>query len=171
MKIINHLIVAFFVLSFGKVMAQNFESLPKSAKDSILIAIAKEGIMKYGPDWWRDYPPEIRQVIAEKSPGVGKVLYELKFPYDTTVESFYKPYSTKVLIYADSKKIRNIYFGSGAMHDERTMQVVDKNGNHVIAPYETYTHTVPPPDTIRIREVDSQTNTIIRDTVILIHKK
>ena len=50
------------VLLVGRVLAtssQTLDKMPKNQRESLLVAVAKEVVMKFGPDYYREYPPPV----------------------------------------------------------------------------------------------------------------
>jgi len=95
--------------------------MPIAKRDSILISISKEVILKYGPDYYREYSqPIIEQSIVppkgEINPtglNAGRVIYSVTFLYDKTEETMEWDYAAKVNIWADTWQPAGVNFGNG----------------------------------------------------------
>jgi len=102
-------------------LSQNLDSMPVAKRDSLLIAIAKEAVLKYGPDYYREYKPPVisRNVFPPKGyynfEGIhaGRPYYDVTFLYDKTVELLDWGYAAQVRILADTGKLEGIMFGCG----------------------------------------------------------
>jgi hypothetical protein len=101
-------------------MAQNLDSMPVSKRDSFLISIAKEVVLKYGPDYYREYSKPIieRHVVPPKGEinitgeMAGKVFYQITYLYDKAEETLNWNYAAKVSIWADTGNPIRVYFGN-----------------------------------------------------------
>ena len=123
MKIFNNVILITMVymscLFTGQ--AQNTENLTAAKRDS-LISLSKEVIMKFGPDYYREYKqPEI---ILEQYPSEDKIndkrriiyankyYYRITFPYDKTQEILGN-FAVRVDIWEDTFVPWSVMFGNG----------------------------------------------------------
>ena len=101
--------------------AQNAENLTAAKRDS-LISLSKEVILKFGPDYYREYKqPEI---ILRQFPSADKIndkrlikyanryYYRVSFPYDKTQE-FLESFAAEVDICADTFMPWGVMFGNG----------------------------------------------------------
>lgn len=104
--------------------AQNLEKMNESERTKFLLRVAKEGIMEYGPDYYREYKiPKIEYncvVDSNKNFADEEVeqyrnrhYYSVKYFYNESEESFNTDYSAWVFIWADTSKVFQIYFGNG----------------------------------------------------------
>ena len=124
MKTIKHVILTILLcLSYNAaVMSQHLDSIPVAKRDSILIGIAKEVVLKIGPDYYRDeFKPIIERYVTppkgEKNPTgehVGRVFYHVTFPYNPEEETLSMNYAAKVSIWADTREPAWVMFGNGA---------------------------------------------------------
>jgi hypothetical protein len=87
-------------------------------RDSLLLKVAKETVMKYGPDYYRDHqPPTITKTSVpaiESSYGkehAGRLFYVVIYPADETQEIC--EFAASVFIWADTGKAFNVLFGCG----------------------------------------------------------
>lgn len=130
MKLINKLaLIAVLLLSVSQLSAQqiNLELLPEAQRDSVLIEIAKKAILKYGPDYYRDYTtnpmiekPAISHFFASDTADLatsypeltGKKIYRVKLFYDKTEEELDEDYAAIVGIVAESGVVASIAFGN-----------------------------------------------------------
>lgn len=98
-------------------IAQNLDSMPVAQRDSLLISIAKEFIMKNGPDYYREYkPPVISHKKYEAYPdrrNDGRKYYTVTFLYDPAEETLYWDFAAKAEIWADNGNIIGVTFGNG----------------------------------------------------------
>ena len=115
-------LTAFMCASYCVTKSQNLDSMLASQRDSILISIAKEVVLIYGPDYYRDYFPPIveRYVVPPKGEinptgeMAGRVLYWVTFLYDRAEERLAESYAAKVSFWADAGGMPvGISFGNG----------------------------------------------------------
>jgi len=102
------MIIILLFVSYNNAMAQNLDRLPQPKRDSILISIAKEVILKYGPDYYREYAKPII-----KRSNTDRAAYEVTFLYDKTEETLEWDYAAKVFIWADTGNPGSVFFGNG----------------------------------------------------------
>lgn len=115
------LIVSILVSYNSLGFSQNLDSYPRSKRDSILVSIAKEVVLKYGPGYYRDnIKPEIVRYMfpsdKERNPtgeNANRVYYLVTFGYDKTKEILEYDYSSYVFIWADSSEPKHVFFGNG----------------------------------------------------------
>lgn len=109
------LLICFKALGFS----QNLDLLPQNQRDSILIAISKETVLKYGPGYYRDnIKPTIERGQVPKEGQLGgknanRVFYRVTFFYDPEMESLECNYTSRISIWADSRKPMIVMFGNG----------------------------------------------------------
>ena len=122
MKLIKKLFfIILLVVSYNTSIAQNLDSMPVDKRDSIIISISKEIILKYGSDYYREYSlPMIERSMVplrgESNPSginAGRVAYVVTFLYDKTEETLEWDYTAKVSIWADTGNPCNVMFGNG----------------------------------------------------------
>jgi hypothetical protein len=102
------------------ILSQNLDSMPKFKRDSILIANAKDALLKYGPEYYREYKPPIIKgnTIPPKGDdnttgeNAGRKMYNVTFLYDTTVELLEESYAAIVHIWEDTGNLNGISFGN-----------------------------------------------------------
>ena len=102
-------------------ISQNLDSIPAEKRDSLLIAIAKEVVLKYGPDYYReDSIPKIeRHLVPPKGEinktgeNAGRVLYWVIIPYDEKKEKLEKPFAARIQFWADTGNPVSVFFGNG----------------------------------------------------------
>jgi len=116
MKIKNR-IFFIFLLSVScaiSVTAQNLKSMPAVQRDSLLISISKEVILKYGPEYYRENqkPTIIREIVSEGTQA-GDFLYYVTFPYDKAEETLEWDYSARVVIRENTGNPASVLFGNG----------------------------------------------------------
>ncbi|MDR2563117.1 MAG: hypothetical protein LBC98_04160 [Prevotellaceae bacterium] len=89
---------------------QNLDKMPQAKRDSTLISIASDVVLKYGPGYYReDKEPVI--IRGQDSPG-ARIYYSVKFLYDETQESLEWDYAAIVRIWADTGKPASVLFGN-----------------------------------------------------------
>lgn len=98
--------------------SQNLDSIPTEKRDSLLKAISKEIILKYGPGYYREYKvPTIERVVvppSETNPegiNVGRAFYMITYWYDKTKEHLEEDFAAKVKIWADTGEPGSVLFG------------------------------------------------------------
>lgn len=117
------LLLIFEGLFPSKIYSQekNLEHLPAKERDSILMAVAKEVILIYGPDYYRNHElPKISNFIWQNSyhpKHNGRKLYCLQYPQDTTKEELHAGYAVSVAIWADTHEVFEIFFGNGKYYN------------------------------------------------------
>ena len=125
MKTINKIIVIVLLsVSCAFVTsAQNLNSMPVAQRDSFLISLAKEAVLKFGPDYYREYKQPI--VSYEQFPSADKIndkrfikdadryYYVVTFLYDPAEETLEFGYAAKVNIWADNGTLWGVSFGNG----------------------------------------------------------
>jgi hypothetical protein len=144
MKTFNILIViiSIFVSYNSSSFSQNLDLLPQHQRDSILIAISKETVLKYGPGYYRDnIKPTIErgQVPKEGHRGgkdANRVYYWVTYYYDPKIESLECNYTSAIAILADSRKPVIVQFGNGYV------RIIPENGLRkgeeiIQVPYDT----------------------------------
>ena len=87
--------------------AQNSVSLSVGKRDS-LISLAKEVVLKFGPDYYREYKPP---VIEERKGDGNRPYYRISIPYDPTQETLEWFYAAIVDIWADTFEPFAVLFG------------------------------------------------------------
>jgi len=122
MKNINkQLIVILFVINLIAAKAQQFDMMPSKQRDSLLIAAAKEIVMKYGTDYYREYKPPIieRHKVPPKSEinptgeMADRIFYRVIFLYNKEQEQLEYDYAARVAFWNDTSKPSGIAFGNG----------------------------------------------------------
>ncbi|MFR0679377.1 hypothetical protein [Dysgonomonas mossii] len=140
MKRIILIVTTFF---FSMVFwAQNLDKMKEPEKKEALLRIAKEIIMEYGPDYYREYgEPEIKRGIAGKDDiqrfslenekkYKNKVFYTVKYFYNKNEEAFRRDYSAYVFIWGDTGEAFKVYFGGGlgrTIDSKRTKSNTEKS--------------------------------------------
>ena len=122
MKTYNRIIlIVIFCMNFlFATNAQDAANLTAGKRDSLL-SLAKEVILKFGPDYYREYKqPEI---IYKQYPSADKMVdkrniswadryyYRVTFLYDKTQETLEWDYAAQVYIWADTFEPRGVMFG------------------------------------------------------------
>ncbi len=104
-----------------KAISQDLDSLPQQQRDSILIEVAKDVVLKFGPGYYREYKHPV--IKRRQVPPLGKinltgdnayrVFYEVIFFYDKTKELLEYDFAAKVNIWGDTHEPINVLFGNG----------------------------------------------------------
>ena len=108
----------------GQVTAENLDSLSTERRNKKLIKLAKEVVLRHGPDYYRDYkPPVIKsQRVSDKTVDMtvnmikkykGRSYYTVEYPYNLKEEVFRSFYSAKVYVWGDTGKVFFMMFGGG----------------------------------------------------------
>jgi hypothetical protein len=105
----------------GLARGQHLDSLPAAKRDSILLEVAKETVMKYGPDYYRDHqPPRIKRLVVPEhgratygEKNVGRIYYSVTYPADKARELCVHDVAASVNIWADTREATSIFFGCG----------------------------------------------------------
>jgi hypothetical protein len=103
------------------VLSQNLDSMPKIKRDSILIAKAKECVLRYGAGYYREYKAPVIEEYFVPGKGTenitgedaGRKMYNVFFPYDTIIELLEEKFAAKAAIWADTGVPAIIWFGNG----------------------------------------------------------
>ena len=114
MKIIKQaiLVITFFANNH-MMIAQNLNSMSVAKRDSILISIAKEVVLKYGPGYYREYkPPVIGKQIRQKDGKSNVYAYMVTFLYDETKETLIEHFAVQITILAETWRPESVMFGN-----------------------------------------------------------
>ena len=124
MKIYNRILRIIFMCAICLITlnAQNPANLT-AAKRNELIALAKEVVLRYGPDYYREYGSPVIEYKQWSSADkitdkrfvhwAGKGYYRITFPYDKTQEKLAMDFSARVDIWADTSVPKEVMFGNG----------------------------------------------------------
>ena len=120
-------------MTAGYAQKNIFEKMPPNQRDSILIETTTKALLKYAPDYYREYKkPEIilKKTFPNKSS--GRLFYEVTFLYDPQKEKYLFDYIAKVYIWADNGKAFIIKF----MNEWRLhIEELEKKGDSTIMPF------------------------------------
>jgi len=102
-------------------MSQNLDSMSVAKRDSLLIATAKEAVLKYGPDYYREYIPPVisKGKYPPKGPNnsdgknAGRDYYQVTFLYDKAEEELSCDFAAKVRIWANTGCLYDVIFSNG----------------------------------------------------------
>ena len=119
-------------------------------RDSLLISVAEEVVLKYGPDYYRDYKePVIKRgqvpPKGEMNPEgemASRVYYDVTYLYDETQEVLSFEFAASVRFWADTGKPGGVTFGSGEARIIR--ENVDWRNDDTIEPSIYYQSVVIP---------------------------
>lgn len=128
----RHLSVALILLllcspCFSKM--RHLERKEESKRNEYLVDKAKEVIMAFGPDYYRDYKePIISDInsfketfkddpVLKNKKLYGRKYYTVTFLYDPSLENLRYNYSAKVDIWADNGQPKEVCFGSSYGHN------------------------------------------------------
>ena len=101
--------------------SQNLALMPQAQRDAILISRAKAVILRYGPDYYREYkPPVIKRLIAHEKfltlgiedKHAGRAFYSILYLYDKSKEILDGEYAAIVAIWEDTGKPFGVGFGN-----------------------------------------------------------
>jgi hypothetical protein len=122
MKRVNKIVLLVIVLTgyTSVVLSQNLDLMPQAQRDSILIAKAKEMVLKYGPEYYREYKSPVIDWVITPPKGetnitgenAGRKVYIVIFLYDSTIETLEAEYAAWVAIWADTGNPYSILFGN-----------------------------------------------------------
>ena len=132
-RILISLSALLLIMTAGYAQKNIFEKMPPNQRDSILIETATKALLKYAPDYYREYKkPEIilKKTFPNKSS--GRLFYEVTFLYDPQKEKYLFDYIAKVYIWADNGKAFIIKF----MNEWRLhIEELEKKGDSTIMPF------------------------------------
>jgi hypothetical protein len=101
--------------------SQNLALMSQAQRDAILISKAKAVILRYGPDYYREYKPPVitRHIVPNDilitgidKKHAGRAYYTIIYLYDKTKEILDSDYAANVVIWEDTGKPFEILFGS-----------------------------------------------------------
>ena len=145
------------------IISQNLDSMPVALRDSILIYTAKEAILKYGPDYYREYKQPV--ISYRKFPSAdqisdarflkyaGRYYYEITFLYDPAEETLEWDFTAKARIWADTGDLDGVSFGNG--YGRLIPEDMDWRNDTTIGPVPYQESTVPIYGIISIEIPDS----------------
>jgi hypothetical protein len=123
-------------------LSQNLDSMPQEQRDSILIAKSKEIVLRYGPEYYREYKtPVIEEYITSNDDffkeNVGRKIYSVIFPCDTTKEWLREGFAVMARFWGDTGSPESITFGNGVgLHlDVKTEQMREELRTRAQIPY------------------------------------
>ena len=137
MKIIKRIILVLSICAscYTTVIAQNLDLLSATERDIVLIPIAKEVVMTYGPDYYREYSkPIVERYTIPAGEEAGKVIYHVIFLYDRTEESLEINFAARVNFWAETGRPTGVVFGNNFGIVIR--EGVDWRQNKNIVPYQ-----------------------------------
>lgn len=122
MKALKWIVMFLLFSAFNQeTSSQNLDSLLQQQRDSILIEVAKEVVLKYGPGYYREYKRPV--ITRSQVPPLGeinltgddanRIFYEMVFLYDKSKEQLSYDFAARVLIWSDSRKPIDVMFGNG----------------------------------------------------------
>jgi hypothetical protein len=94
----------------------NLGKMSEKERNEYLVKLAKEVIMNFGPDYYRDLPPIIEEGKNDFFKGKdieGREYYKVTFPYDETKETLEWSFSAEVMIWKDTGEPLGVTFGTG----------------------------------------------------------
>jgi hypothetical protein len=119
-------LIILFTGSIATAQEQNLAKMSREKRDTYLIALAEEVVLKFGPDYYRDdYPPIIeRKMITSEEIALGggielwggragRWFYKVIFKYDTAQEKLDWDYAARVEIWEDNGNPFGVTFGNG----------------------------------------------------------
>ena len=120
-------------------IAQQLDRMPTRQRESMLIATAKEIVMKYGPDYYREYKPPVieRNQVPPKGEFnptgelAGRIRYFVLFLYNKEEEQLEYDFAVRVAFWEDTGNPCGIIFGNGwsfsISDDWRTEMPIEQN--------------------------------------------
>ena len=122
-------------------IAQNLNSMPEAQRDSLLISVAKEAVLKLGPDYYREYKqPVVSYQQSPIDPYINRpdrdntCYYIITFPYDPAVEQLEYDFAARVCIYEDTGDLESVLFGCGTGKGRYRMYGIDWRNDTSIVP-------------------------------------
>ena len=94
------------------VMAQNLSTMSATQRDSTLLSIAKEVVLRLGPDYYREHKPPIINRREPRDIDLGRAYYMVVFPFDIAKERL-RDYAASVGIWEDNGRPTGVAFGNG----------------------------------------------------------
>lgn len=113
--------------------------MPKEKRDSILLAVSKAAILKYGPGYYKDTHRTVIEdlgVYYKLEHYEGLRLYKVTYQYDRRVERLFKDYAAEIYVRSDNGKAVNIGFGNGWGFGSLDAYETDEIEDNLIIPYE-----------------------------------
>lgn len=120
---------------------KNLDKLPQAKRDSILLEIARQTVLKYAPDYYNDInnqPPLIKKIIMPTGDkDAGRVRFVVRFLYE---KEFYDKYPNAdcvsdlgdVSIWEDTGLASEIAFeGLGIRELDKPSKIRSANGKHL----------------------------------------
>jgi len=111
--------IVVMTLNVSMLLSQTLDEMRPKQRDALLISIAKEVIMKFAPDYYREYQPPIisRGVYpytdVDKGKNQGRITYSVIIHYDPAQETLAMDYAVAVGIWSDTKEPHGMAFGNG----------------------------------------------------------
>ena len=121
------------ITTAGYAQKNIFEKMPPKQRDSILIETATKALLKYVPEYYREYKkPEV--VLKKTSPdkNSGRFFYRITYFYDPLKENFPTDYIAKAVIWADNGKVYRLYFMNSWGFD---VEKAEKEGYTTVVPF------------------------------------
>lgn len=116
----NSITTIILLISYNVIcLSQNLDLLPQAQRDSILISISKEVVLKYGPGYYREYKEPLieRKLIGKNGHRDGvdanRPYYKITSYYDPKKEALEWGYASRVYVWADTGKPHFVSFGNG----------------------------------------------------------
>jgi hypothetical protein len=118
----NVTFVILLCISYNSIaMAQNLGSIPIAQRDSLLISIAKEVVLTYGPDYYREYREPIiergqmppRGELNPDGRNARRYFYIITFLYDPMEEALEWGFAAEVAVWEDTGQPARVSFGNG----------------------------------------------------------
>ena len=112
--LLTSILLGYTIMAFS----QNLDNIPTEKRDSLLKAMSKEIILRYGAGYYREYKvPTIERVVvppSETNPegiNVGRAYYMITYWYDKTKERLEEDFAAIVRIWADTGEPAAVLFG------------------------------------------------------------
>lgn len=122
-------LISFCLFSHSFSQMHHLENKDDSKRNKYLVQKAKEVIMAFGPDYYRDYKEPIisditvfpetfkNDPVLKDKKLFGRKYYSVTYVYDTSVENLKYSIAARVNIWADNGQPASVFFGSGFGHN------------------------------------------------------
>lgn len=130
-------------------VAQNLDKMSEKERNKKLLILAKQAILKHGPDWYREYKePSIEHVnvnpnlrcfsVKEQEKFPGRSCYIVTYFYDTAKERMRMTFAVKVYIWGDTGLTNKMGFGNGSIMGPLDTPETRGNGKPKVMPFKKH---------------------------------
>jgi len=111
----------FLSIAIAEAQERDLSRMNERRRTEHLLRVAREVVMKHGPDYYRDVAPPVieRRIINEDSNWSlwtafpGRIYYTVTYLYDEAIESFSMDYAARVEIWENTGLVFGVIFGNG----------------------------------------------------------